>query len=323
MVFCHFAESTAEQIYDQIPNVDHMSKVLMDSLKEYNEMNAEMDLVLFEDAMKHVARIVRIVLNPAGHALLVGVGGSGKQSLSRLASFICNYGVYQIQISSTYSITDLKEDLKIMYAKAGVKDEGVSFLLTDSQITNERFLIYINDLLASGEVPDLFAPDEVGWCWGVVLRSACALSNARCNLTSSALNVFDALLATPPRSVVLLSRPRVLLIETTPQPAIPSLPTDNPRTDRHYDQRRDFTRQGPRHPARTQTAVGVFHQRDQEGVRVCVCLGGRAGAGGGTRSCSGRGGNGDQPAAFALRAKFPRRRVTSPLPPLPAPRTCT
>ena len=32
-----------------------MSKVLMDSLKEYNEMNAEMDLVLFEDAMKHVA----------------------------------------------------------------------------------------------------------------------------------------------------------------------------------------------------------------------------------------------------------------------------
>ena len=35
------------------------------------------------------------------------------------------------------------------------------FLLTDSQITNERFLIYINDLLASGNIPDLFASDEV------------------------------------------------------------------------------------------------------------------------------------------------------------------
>lgn len=35
------------------------------------------------------------------------------------------------------------------------------FLLTDSQITNERFLIYINDLLASGNIPDLFAVDEV------------------------------------------------------------------------------------------------------------------------------------------------------------------
>lgn len=45
--------------------------------------------------------------------------------------------------------------------QAGNKDEGLMFLLTDSQITNERFLIYINDLLASGNIPDLFAMDEV------------------------------------------------------------------------------------------------------------------------------------------------------------------
>ena len=50
--------------------------------------------------------------------MLVGVGGSGKQSLSRLAAFICHYVVIQIVISSTYSISDLKEDLKVMYTKA-------------------------------------------------------------------------------------------------------------------------------------------------------------------------------------------------------------
>ena len=42
------------------------------------------------------------------------------------------------------------------------------FLLTDSQITNERFLIYINDLLASGNIPDLFAVDEVDGICGAV-----------------------------------------------------------------------------------------------------------------------------------------------------------
>jgi dynein heavy chain len=91
----------------------------------------------------------------------VGVGGSGKQSLSRLSSFICQYLTTSIIISSTYSMNDLKTDLQGMYMKAGVKDEGIMFLFTEGQITNERFLVYINDLLSSGEIADLFAAEDV------------------------------------------------------------------------------------------------------------------------------------------------------------------
>ena len=91
----------------------------------------------------------------------MGVGGSGKQSLCRLAAFISGFAVVQIVISSTYGISDLKEDLKSMYVTAGLREEGVVLLLTDSQITDERFLIYINDLLASGNIPDLYTPEEV------------------------------------------------------------------------------------------------------------------------------------------------------------------
>lgn len=161
LLFCNFVESIENSVYDQVTCLHSMSDVLENALREYNETNATMDLVLFEDAMKHVARIVRIIRNESGHALLVGVGGSGKQSLSKLAAFLCGYSLVQIVISSTYSINDFKDDLKAMYNKAGLKGEGVMFLLTDSQITNERFLVYINDLLASGNIPDLFAPDEV------------------------------------------------------------------------------------------------------------------------------------------------------------------
>ncbi len=66
----------------------------------------------------------------------------------------------QISITSTYSVLDLREDLKTMYGKAGAKDEGTLFLFTDSQIVNERFLVSINDLLASGNIPDLFGVEE-------------------------------------------------------------------------------------------------------------------------------------------------------------------
>jgi dynein heavy chain len=138
-----------------------MSTRLSEALREYNDTNAVMDLVLFEDAMKHVCKISRIVSAEMGHALLVGVGGSGKQSLSTLSSFICGYTKTTIMISSTYGLNDLKADLQTMFLKAGQKDEGVMFLFTEGQITNERFMVPINDLLSSGEVSELFLAEDV------------------------------------------------------------------------------------------------------------------------------------------------------------------
>eukprot|EP01028_Stygiella_incarcerata_P003513 TRINITY_DN1708_c0_g1_i1.p1 TRINITY_DN1708_c0_g1~~TRINITY_DN1708_c0_g1_i1.p1 ORF type:complete len:4499 (-),score=1316.34 TRINITY_DN1708_c0_g1_i1:2775-16271(-) len=160
-IFSSFSEGLAgDKTYNKVRGFDRLREVLDEALTEHNEERAVMNLVLFEDAMQHVCRICRIIENPSGHALLVGVGGSGKQSLSRLAAFIVGYDVFQITISRTYGIGDLKEDLKILYQKAGKKGEGVMFLFTDSQIVDERFLVYLNDLLSSGNIPDLFAPEE-------------------------------------------------------------------------------------------------------------------------------------------------------------------
>lgn len=80
-------------------------------------------------------RIARIVGLPNGNALLVGVGGSGKQSLTRLAAFICGFTVIQLNVSSSFSVAEFKESLREMYRKSGVKPASpLVFLLTDGQV---------------------------------------------------------------------------------------------------------------------------------------------------------------------------------------------
>lgn len=160
-IFTHFSLGIGELKYAPIANYPLLNKILVEALDNYNEMNSMMNLVLFRDAMEHVCRINRILESPRGNALLVGVGGSGKQSLARLAAFISNLDVFQITLRKGYNLTDLKTDINGLYMKAGVKNVPTMFLMTDSQVPDPKFLVLINDLLASGEIPDLFADDEI------------------------------------------------------------------------------------------------------------------------------------------------------------------
>lgn len=64
-----------------------MFRILQDILERYNENKSRMNLVLFDDALDHLTRVHRIIRIDRGHALLVGVGSSGKQSITKLAAF--------------------------------------------------------------------------------------------------------------------------------------------------------------------------------------------------------------------------------------------
>lgn len=99
--------------------------------------------------------------SPRGNALLIGVGGSGKQTLARLASFISSLSVFQIQLKRGFGLQNLKEEFATLYMKVGLKNVASVFLMSDAQIPEESLLMIINDLLASGEIPELFNDDQL------------------------------------------------------------------------------------------------------------------------------------------------------------------
>lgn len=92
-IFDEYGELIEEApfVYEACPDIETIRKRCNDKLEAYNEKNPSkpMNLVIFDDALKHLLRICRIINTPSGNILLVGVGGSGKQSLCKLASFTC------------------------------------------------------------------------------------------------------------------------------------------------------------------------------------------------------------------------------------------
>ena len=145
-------------LYQDLGSRNTVRSLFDEVLETYNLDHKPMQLVLFEMALEHLTRVLRIISNPLGNALLIGVGGSGKQSLCRLAAFTVGYGIYEISLSRGYGEAEFRENLKDLYRMLGSKP--VVFLFTDAHVVEEGFLEFINNMLTTGMVPALFEPDE-------------------------------------------------------------------------------------------------------------------------------------------------------------------
>jgi len=90
-----------------------MVKKIEEYLEDYNQgVKLQMKLVMFLDACDHVNRICRILRQPKGNALLLGVGGSGRQSLATLATYMSSYKMFRIEVIKGYSMRDWRDNLK-------------------------------------------------------------------------------------------------------------------------------------------------------------------------------------------------------------------
>ncbi|KAL8435730.1 hypothetical protein ACSSS7_002267 [Eimeria intestinalis] len=148
IIFADFVQQTSDRHYLEVDEASTLKTVIETYLQDYNSnASAPMQLVMFEDACAHVARICRVLRQPSGHALLLGVRGSGRQSLSRLASFIMETECFQVgatkgeiiensmledinsalnygDVPNLYKKEDMEEIMKV--CKAFCKQQGVA-----------------------------------------------------------------------------------------------------------------------------------------------------------------------------------------------------
>lgn len=148
--------------YQEIFETPHTQDVLQQCLAEYNMQSpTSMDLVLFSEAVQHLSRLCRIINQPRGHALLIGVGGSGRTSLCRLACSMMGMELQTVNIVRGYGPEEFRDEMRKALLDAGAREKEVVFQLSDPQIVCSQMLEDINNVLNIGEVPGMMRLEDM------------------------------------------------------------------------------------------------------------------------------------------------------------------
>lgn len=106
-----FEESEDPRLYEDLGSYAKVTEKMEKILEEYNFEYQPMPLVLFNECIEHIVKVHRIIRMPKGSALLVGFGGSGKQSVTKLATYLAGYKPWSINLIRNYKEADFRLDL--------------------------------------------------------------------------------------------------------------------------------------------------------------------------------------------------------------------
>lgn len=164
LIFVNFMDVEAvfeDRRYEEIPSMDEYRQVATTFLDEYNDTHRDkIDIVLFNYALEHLARVSRVLTIPCGSMLMIGTGGSGRRSLTRLSAAVAGHALRQPEIGSAYGLQEWREDVKAALRYAGGLGRDLVFLLAEEQIREDAFLDDVDSLLNDGEVPNLYGVEE-------------------------------------------------------------------------------------------------------------------------------------------------------------------
>eukprot|EP00941_MAST-03F_sp_MAST-3F-sp1_P002471 g2471.t1 len=156
LCFFHYANGMDDYGYDQVSTWDVMRERIKVGVIRHNKTSRPtLDLVLFRTAMEYVIRVSRILTQRQGHAFLIGLGGSGKASVARLAASINEIPLTELV---TEKVADFKDILKEIFRQGRNKKHVI--LVNEEYMQSGEILEILADLVNTGDIPNLFPRDE-------------------------------------------------------------------------------------------------------------------------------------------------------------------
>ena len=78
-----------------------------------------------------LCKINRIISSPFGHALMIGLGGAGSHTLTRLATHMQSYTLYEIEMDKDFGTVEWLDFIRDMLRDIVLKDKNGVFLISD------------------------------------------------------------------------------------------------------------------------------------------------------------------------------------------------
>ena len=147
--------------YGEFPGgISGATSELNDIQSQFSESLNSSNLVLFQEAVTDIIKISRVLQVTGGHGLLVGVGGSGKRSLTRLASRLAHVDLREIRHDNPNDTTEFSETLKSICREAGVKGLVVAVMITEPLLASSYVMHIVNSMMSGGGMGGLFSKNE-------------------------------------------------------------------------------------------------------------------------------------------------------------------
>ncbi|SCM22337.1 dynein heavy chain, putative [Plasmodium berghei] len=158
LLFSNFHKGNHDKCYDQCKNIEELTLYLSEELNEYNNFY-NLNIVLFNDAIKHICKLIRIIDNLKSDALLLGIGGCGKTTISKFSSYVASKTFIEMDFSRHCTDNDIKKYLQNIFHRCVMKNEDIILFLKESKI-HDNFFIYINEYMCTNNIIDLYTKEE-------------------------------------------------------------------------------------------------------------------------------------------------------------------